>query len=144
MILLGAGAALVYGLVQLAQRRRKRVKVKDEPEAREVLGEEIADDATAADLLAGASELARKGEYRSAIRRAYIAALVELEQRGKLRLHRSKTNRDYLNALSAEPRVFPKFSSMTGTFEHVWYGQAQADQDKFNDFVAQYRETTKD
>jgi hypothetical protein len=143
LILLTILAALTFGLVKLALRFQRRDKPEDEAETREVLGEEIAEDATATDLLAIASELARQGEYRKAIRRAYIALLCDLEQRGKLRLSRSKTNRDYLEAMRAEQRAYPTFSAMTNMFEQVWYGQKRATEDEFKNFVALYQEAVQ-
>ncbi len=141
VILLAAAAALLFGLYKLVRLRRGRLKPEKETELREVLGEEIAEDLTAADLLTHATDLARRGDYRAAIRRAYIAFLVEMEQRGKLRLHKSKTNRDYLNALHTERQIFAPFSAMTGTFEHVWYGEGCADEGEFNEFVSKYHES---
>ncbi len=142
LVFLGVIVALMFGAVKLAGylRLRKRPK-KEETETREVLGEEIAEDATAADLFANASELARQGEYRKAIRRAYIALLCDLEQRGKLRLSRSKTNRDYLDAIRPEQVIYPTFSVMTNTYEHIWYGQERATEEEFQDFVTLYEET---
>lgn len=142
LVLIGL-VALAFALVALLKRLRRRRAKDDEPEVREVLGEELPDDVTAADLLANASALARQGDYRSAIRRAYIALLCDLEQRGKLRLHRAKTNRDYLNALRQESALYPNFSVMTEAFEHVWYGRERAQADEYNDFLALYQETTK-
>ncbi|MGH9846423.1 MAG: DUF4129 domain-containing protein, partial [Blastocatellia bacterium] len=144
IIILATAAALLFALYKLARLRRGRLKSEKETEVREVLGEEIAEDLTSTDLLAHATELARRGDYRAAIRRAYIAFLVEMEQRGKLRLHKSKTNSDYLNALRAERQIFAPFSAMTGTFEHVWYGDKRAGEGEFNEFVSRYRETTDD
>ncbi|MCI0388744.1 MAG: DUF4129 domain-containing protein [Acidobacteria bacterium] len=143
LIFLAVIAALIYGTVKLAQHLPGRVKPEKEAETREALGEEIAEDVTAADLFANASELARQGEYRKAIRRAYIALLCEFEQRGKLRLGRSKTNRDYLDAMRSEQRIFPTFSVMTNAFEHVWYGQERATEDQFREFVALYQEMVR-
>ncbi|MGE0130630.1 MAG: DUF4129 domain-containing protein [Blastocatellales bacterium] len=143
LIFLVVIAALIFGAIKLAQRLQSRKKSEEETETREVLGEEIAEDATAADLFARASELARQGEYHKAIRRAYIALLCDLEQRGKLRLSRSKTNRDYLDAMRSEQRMYPSFSVMTNAFEHVWYGQERATEEEFQDFVALYHETVK-
>jgi len=87
-----------------------------------------------------ASELARQGEYRKAIRRAYIALLCDLDQRGKLRLDRSMTNRDYLDAMRSEQGIYPTFSVMTLAFERAWYGQARATEEEFRNFVALYQE----
>ena len=50
-------------------------------------------------LLSEAEALARRGELRAAIRKAYIALLVELGDRKMISLAQHKTNRDYLNAL---------------------------------------------
>lgn len=142
LVLIGL-VALAFALVALIKRWRRRRQRDDQLEVREVLGEELADDVTAADLLANASALARQGDYRSAIRRAYIALLCELEQRGKLRLHRAKTNGDYLNALREENALYRNFSVMTEVFEHIWYGRERAQADEYDDFLALYQKTTK-
>lgn len=134
-------AAASIGLVKLLRRLRKRQKAGDE--VREVLGEELPDDVTPADLLHNANQLARAGDFRSAIRRTYIALLCDLEQRGKVRLHRSKTNRDYLDELKPQPSLYPTFSVMTSAFEHVWYGQEPATETEFNDFLTLYQDTVK-
>lgn len=134
-------AAASIGLVKLVQRLRRRKKRDDE--VREVLGEELPDDATAADLLNNAAQLARAGDFRSAIRRAYIALLCDLEQRGNVRLHRSKTNRDYLDELRPHQSLYPSFSVMTSAFEHVWYGQEPATESEYNDFLTLYQDTVK-
>jgi Domain of unknown function (DUF4129) len=134
-------AALIYGLYKLMKRAGPRLKYEEENGSRQVLGEEIEANSTPAELFARASELASRGDYRSAIRRAYIALLFELEQRGKLRLHRSKTNRDYLEAIRREQLIFHPFSTMTRTFENVWYGQAAASGENFEEFVNRYHET---
>lgn len=144
LILLVVLAALIFGAAKLARRFQANKKpAAEEAETREALGEEIAEDATAADLFAMASELARQGEYRKAIRRAYIALLCDLDQRGKLRLGRSKTNRDYLDAMRSEQRIYPTFSVMTYAFERAWYGQERATEDEFQNFVILYQEAIK-
>lgn len=141
LIFLVVIAALIFGAAKLARRFQARKKpVAEETETREALGEEIAEDATAADLFAMASEMARQGEYRKAIRRAYIALLCDLDQRGKLRLGRSKTNRDYLDAMRLEQRIYPTFSLMTDAFERAWYGQERATEVDFQNFVTLYQE----
>ena len=143
LVILALVIALVFGIIRFTRGMKRRERLQKEPGTREALGEEIADDVTAADLFAEASELARKGEYRKAIRRAYIALLCELELRGKLQLGRSKTNRDYLEAIRSEHLIFPKFSVMTNAFEHVWYGQERATEDEFQDFVTLYEDLVK-
>jgi hypothetical protein len=141
-LLIYAGLVLVtvLGLAALARRWLRRAKGEEPGEAREVLGEVIEEDVTAEDLLQRAAELARAGDYRMAIRRAYIALLYELEMRGKLRLHRAKTNRDYLRALSEDQTIYRPAAYLTGAYERVWYGQARATAEDFAGFIQRYRE----
>src|SRR5262249_31935924 len=129
----------MYLIKYLAGLRRPR----RERGTREVLGEVLDENVTATDLLSKASELARQGDYRAAIRRAYLSLLFEMEHRGRLQLHRSKTNRDYLNDLRSAHEVFQPFSAMTWVFERVWYGQTPATEDEFNGFLSRYQETLK-
>src|SRR5687767_15636284 len=53
--------------------------------SRIVLGERLKPEDTATDLLAEAEALARNGDMRSAIRKGYIALLVELGDRNVIR-----------------------------------------------------------
>jgi hypothetical protein len=110
---------------------------------REILGVEITEETTTEDLLAAARALAQLGDYRGAVRRAYLALLYELEQRGKLRLHRSKTNRDYLDALRNEAALYPAFALLTRNFEQIWYGQALATDSDFDSFLNGYQQALK-
>jgi uncharacterized membrane protein len=143
LIILVVTVALIFGAAKLARQFQARRKPAEVAKTREALGEEIPENATAADLFAMASELARQGEYRKAIRRAYIALLCDLDQRGKLRLGRSKTNRDYLDAMRSERLIYPTFSSMTLAFERAWYGQERATEEEFRNFVTLYQEAVK-
>ncbi len=143
LVILVMTAALIFGAAKLARRFLTRRKPAEEAQTREALGEEIPEDATAEDLFSMASELARHGEYRKAIRRAYIALLCDLDQRGKLRLGRSKTNRDYLDAMRSERRIYPTFAVMTLAFERAWYGQERATEEEFRNFVMLYQEAVK-
>jgi hypothetical protein len=58
---------------------------------------------------------------------------------GKLPLHPSKTNRDYLIDLQTEERIYPTFSSMTGAYEVTWYGERGATEDEFKWFRSSYK-----
>jgi hypothetical protein len=139
-VVLLAGGVLVYVLrfflPMLVNRRGARRKQKKE--ARVVLGETLQPDQSASDLLGEAEQLARQGDLRGAIRKAYIALLVELGDRKVISLAQHKTNRDYLRAVR---KVEPLYSSMkwlTDQFELHWYGFANASQDDWNAFRAAY------
>src|ERR1044072_4697942 len=119
-------------------RRPKRKKVK---EPRIVLGEQLAPDATATDLLAEAEALARQGDLRAAIRKAYIALLVELGDRKLVSLAQHKTNRDYLNSLRSLPLVHSRMRGLTESFERHWYGFVAVTPNDWQDFRAGYLAT---
>jgi len=96
-------------------------------EARVVLGETLAPDESATDLLAEAERLARAGDLRGAIRKAYIAVLCELGDRRVIRLAQHKTNRDYLTGLQRERAdIYGTMRPLTLDFERHWYGLAPA------------------
>jgi len=96
--------------------------------ARVVLGERVEADLTAADLLEDAERLARTGDPRGAIRKAYVGLLCELGDRGVLRLANHKTNRDYLEAVrrAARPGLYAELLPVTSDFESHWYGLRDA------------------
>jgi hypothetical protein len=111
--------------------RRKKKKTR---EARIVLGEVLEPDQTAADLLAQAEGLAREGNLRAAIRKAYIALLCELGDRKIISLAQHKTNRDYLNAVRDKGSLYTSMRKLTNMFELHWYGfrsAGEADWDEF-------------
>jgi hypothetical protein len=114
-------------------------------EPRVVLGEHLAPDQTAADLLADAERLARSGDLRGAIRKAYVALLCELGDRQVIRLAQHKTNRDYLQAIrtSASPRLYTEMLPLTFNFELHWYGLQQALEHDWTDFHQRCRQVLK-
>ena len=117
--------------------RKKERKVKSEP--RIVLGERLEPDASAVDLLAEAEALARGGQIRAAIRKAYIALLVELGERKVISLAHHKTNRDYLRSVKSVPALYPLMSRLTDSFERHWYGLGQPEAADWQSFRDAYR-----
>ncbi|MDT7540657.1 MAG: hypothetical protein QOE33_561 [Acidobacteriota bacterium] len=104
-----------------ARRRKSRAQ-----EARIVLGETLAPDESAADLINEAERLARAGDLRGAIRKAYIAVLCELGERKIIRLAQHKTNRDYLAGVRDRAELYGTLRPLTQSFEQHWYGFAPA------------------
>ena len=123
-------------LPRFSRRRKKPSKVKLEP--RIVLGERLEPEASAVDLLAEAEALARSGQIRVAIRKAYIALLVELGDRKVISLAHHKTNRDYLRSVRNIPALYPVMSGLTDSFERHWYGLVQADAGDWQSFRDAY------
>ncbi|MBL8204853.1 MAG: DUF4129 domain-containing protein [Blastocatellia bacterium] len=147
LIILALVASLVWATILLVRRfQLRQIQLKDDrgdEAVLEILGEQFGADVSADDLLKTAAEMARKGEYRLAIRRAYLALLYELEQRGKLRLHRAKTNQDYLGELKNEPYIYPPVTTLTGHYERVWYGDGTATLEDYSGFIEKYREVAR-
>jgi hypothetical protein len=139
-------AVIIYVLwkygAQLLPRNRARKKPKSE--ARVVLGERLAPGQTPADLIEQAEALARAGDLRGAIRKAYIAVLVELGERRILRLAAHKTNRDYLSALRQErAALYGDMRPLTNNYERHWYGFAPATDADWHDFRSRCRQLTQ-
>lgn len=115
-------------------KRSKTIKPRKKLEPRIVLGERLEPEQTATDLLSEAEALARSGDLRAAIRKAYIALLVELGDRKIISLAQHKTNRDYLNGLRELPPLHSRMSGLTQSFERHWYGFVEATQSDWQSF----------
>ena len=141
LVVIVAAVVIFYVLRILFARFRRpgkrRAAKKREP--RIVLGEQLEPEETATDLLSEAEALARSGDIRAAIRKAYIALLVELGDRKVLTLAQHKTNRDYLNAVRSIPLLHPTMRTLTESFEQHWYGLANATDNDWQNFRAGYR-----
>jgi hypothetical protein len=136
-----AGLALLVFLIKILTsrfRRSQTIKPRKKKEARIVLGERLEPEQTATDLLSEAEALARSGDLRAAIRKAYIALLVELGDRKIISLAQHKTNRDYLNSLRQLPPLHSRMSGLTESFERHWYGFVETSQTDWQNFREGY------
>jgi len=141
-VTLAAIAFLIWKFLPRYLRDRSRKK-KPAREARIVLGERLEPDQTAADLLAQAEALARNGELRAAIRKAYIAFLCELGDRKVISLAQHKTNRDYLNSVREKGSLHSTMRGLTNSFEVHWYGFVSPGENDWNDFRRRYQQALK-
>ena len=117
-----------------------RKKAEPRPD-RVILGERVSSDTSSQDLFSEAERLARLGDLRGAIRKGYIAALCELDDRRLVRLARHKTNRDYLKELGRHRSVYQPMRTLTGSFETSWYGLRHTEPDDWERFAALYHQT---
>lgn len=146
IVVVVAGLAVLLFITKLLLNRFKRVrriKPRKKQEARIVLGERLEPEQTATDLLSQAEALARSGDLRAAIRKAYIALLVELGDRKIISLAQHKTNRDYLNALRELPPLHSRMTGLTNSFERHWYGFVEASQSDWQNFRDGYLATLR-
>lgn len=115
-------------------------KRKSKAKARIVLGERLEPEQSALDLLAEAEALARRGELRAAIRKAYIALLIELGERKVISLAQHKTNRDYLRAMREIEPLYGNVKQLTDSFERHWYGLVRANETDWRAFRSAYEQ----
>jgi hypothetical protein len=134
-------AVIAYVVSKFAPRvfRNRGSRKKQKREARIILGERLEPDQTAGDLLADAEALARMGDLRAAIRKAYIALLCELGDRKIIRLAQHKTNRDYLGSVSDIKPLYEEMRKLTRSFESHWYGLLPAAEIDWASFRNGYR-----
>ncbi|MDX6611416.1 MAG: hypothetical protein QOD75_602 [Blastocatellia bacterium] len=134
-------AVIAYVAWKLAPRflRSRKSKKKTKREARIVLGETLDPDQTAGGLMADAESLARAGDLRAAIRKAYIALLCELGDRKLIRLAQHKTNRDYLSAVREIAPLHEEMGKLTRSFESHWYGFVPATENEWISFRNGYQ-----
>ena len=141
-VILLALAVLVFVVKLFLPRllRSGKSREKEKSKARIVLGEKLEPDKSAVDLLSEAEALARRGELRAAIRKAYIALLVELGDRKIISLAQHKTNRDYLRALRELQPLYQNVKQLTDSFERHWYGLAHATETDWAAFRSAYEQ----
>jgi hypothetical protein len=138
-------AGIGFVIWKLAPRflNRNAKKKKEKREARVILGETLKEDETAANLLSEADKLARAGDVRAAIRKAYIALLCELGDRNLVQLAQHKTNRDYLRDVRSKWTLHVQMEQMTNSFERHWYGFEPTSENDWNNFRTSYQQALK-
>lgn len=140
--ILGVGLIALVLLVRsvaqaVARRRSGEVRGK-----KTILGEEVDEFTTAADLATAARALANKGEYRSALRKLFVALIYQMDERDLVSLHADATNREYLALVRKFGGLHPVMASMTSTFERVWYGNEQVDRSVYDAFEKSHSEAS--
>jgi hypothetical protein len=89
------------------------------------------------DPLVAARQSAAQGDYRSALRLAYIAALRQLATNGLLVLQENKTNWEYQRDLNRRSTTaYNTLLPATRLFDVVWYGQRPATRTEYEAVVA--------
>lgn len=114
---------LIYWLLGLrgALAREAQAAAADDPEA----------NLTSNTALQQAGDLARGGDYRTAVRYLYLSSLLWLDERGMLRYDRALTNREYLERLGENAELRARLAPIIETFDRVWYGYAPLDAASF-------------
>jgi hypothetical protein len=126
------GIALIAGVVlYLARGLRRSIVRETQP------GLDGSDPGlTARQALDQAGDLARDGDYRSAVRLLFLAALLRLDERHLLRYDRALTNREYLERVRDQPELRAALGPIVDIFDRVWYGHDQLDDVTFEEYRA--------
>jgi hypothetical protein len=80
-----------------------------------------------AEWVARVAQALDTGELREAVRCAYLAAVVRLEEQGVWRVDEARTPREYLRLVPPDDRRKQPFGDLTREFERSWYGAQPAD-----------------
>lgn len=90
--------------------------------------------------MALAHELAGRGEFRLALRAAFLACLSRLADHQWIRLAQFRSNREYerdvRRRMQGHPETAETFSEIVRVFEGAWYGDRPVTPQRFEDFVA--------
>jgi hypothetical protein len=86
---------------------------------------------SAAEARQQARVAAQSGLYRDAVRRLYLAALLQLSEHQLIDFERSLTNREVLTRVPTDSPIRPHLEPVVTTFDEVWYGVHEPDQATF-------------
>ncbi len=73
-------------------------------------------------------------DYRAAVRYLYLAALLNLHERGIIRYDPTQTNREHLAQITSKPQVADTLTQVVGIFDRAWYGFAPIDEALYTHF----------
>jgi len=82
-----------------------------------------------------AQTLSSQGDYRNAVRYLYLSSLLILDEQGLLRYDRSRTNREYLRSIAAQPQLANPLRDVIDVFDRVWYGFEAVDEETYRSYV---------
>lgn len=131
------GALLCVAAVMLWRIWKRRNTISHDFVAEAIdLPPDLEDESTTADelledeWLALARELMEKGQFRLALRAAFLAGLSHLARRKLIHIAKFKSNRDYKKELlrhaHEERELLDIFSRSTAIYESIWYGMHEA------------------
>jgi hypothetical protein len=117
---------LVWGLLQLERRWRIRLVPEDRspaPGAASAIPWQV--------WLEDARRAAAAGAWREAIHFLYWASISRLESKRLWPADRARTPREYLALVAGEDPRRPGLATLTGSFEHIWYGGRSASENDY-------------
>ncbi len=98
---------------------------------------------TPAEAFDNAQRFINAGDYRFAVRQLYLATLLILDQRGRIKYDPTLTNREYLRQAAQDPCAATALQPIVETFDRIWYGFEPITREEFDAYrrrVEQVRE----
>lgn len=92
------------------------------------------DPTTSEDAQARAAASETQRDYRTAIRYHYLSSLLLLNERGIIHYDPSQTNFEHLQQLRDKPQLYDLLQRIVDTFDHVWYGFRNVDENGYLQF----------
>ena len=86
--------------------------------------------------------MARLGEFRTAVRKLYVALLYQFSERGLIELRPNATNRDYLSMLPGSSVLVSPMRYLTDRFDYYWYGMSPISEQEYASYLARYEEAS--
>lgn len=77
---------------------------------------------TSSQAFSKAQQLVGTRDYRAAVRQLYIATLLLLDERGRIKFDRSLTNLEVLHHATSDARTAAALAPIVATFDRTWYG----------------------
>lgn len=81
-----------------------------------------AEPATPAEAVAEGRQLMAEKDYRAAVRRLFLAALLTLDEQGVIHFDSALTNYELLQNSPVRPSIAQNLAPVVATYERVWYG----------------------
>lgn len=79
----------------------------------------------------------QQGEYREAVRKLFLAALITLDEQGAIQYDKTLTNMELLRGAVKRPSLIQPLTPVINTFERVWYGYEPLQTPEYESLVIQ-------
>lgn len=134
------GGLILYILYMVLINLRGSKGKKKESLSKIVDGGDAIEDIRELDVDPLLREALASGNYRLAIRICFLGMLKKLDEGGKIRWKKDKTNRDYLGELFNANYHFDDVRRLTLDYERVWYGEHELSSERYQAIISSFGE----
>lgn len=135
-----AGGLILYILYMVLINLRGSKGRKKESPSQVFDGDDTIEDIRELDVDPLLREALASGNYRLAIRICFLGMLKKLDEGGKIRWKKDKTNRDYLGELFNANYHFDDVRRLTLDYERIWYGEHELSSERYLAIISSFGE----